>query len=49
MDLSPFELIDPCGYAGLQVTSIRNLGLAGSVSTIADALLEKLAAQLRRP
>ncbi len=49
MDLSPFEAIDPCGYAGLQVTSIRNLGLAGSVSTIADALLEKLAAQLRRP
>ena len=49
MDLSPFEAIDPCGYAGLQVTSTRTLGVAGSVSSIADALLEKLAAQLLRP
>jgi lipoyl(octanoyl) transferase len=27
MDLSPFEAIDPCGYRGLQVTQIRDLGM----------------------
>jgi lipoyl(octanoyl) transferase len=49
MDLSPFEAIDPCGYAGLKVTSLRKLGLADDISAIADALLDKLAAGLRRP
>jgi len=28
MDLSPFEAIDPCGYPGLKVTQMRDLGLA---------------------
>ncbi|HQR50226.1 MAG TPA: lipoyl(octanoyl) transferase LipB [Methylophilaceae bacterium] len=27
MDLSPFEAIDPCGYRGLQVTQMRDLGI----------------------
>lgn len=48
MDLSPFDAIDPCGYAGLKVTSLRNLGLADNVPAIADALLDKLAAGLGR-
>jgi len=27
MDLSPFSAIDPCGYPGLKVTQMRDLGL----------------------
>jgi lipoyl(octanoyl) transferase len=27
MDLSPFDAIDPCGYQGLEVTQLKNLGL----------------------
>jgi lipoyl(octanoyl) transferase len=27
MDLSPFDAIDPCGYPGLKVTQMRDLGL----------------------
>jgi len=27
MDLSPFNAIDPCGYPGLRVTQMRDLGL----------------------
>jgi len=27
MDLSPFNAIDPCGYRGLQVTQMRDLGI----------------------
>jgi lipoyl(octanoyl) transferase len=27
MDLSPFDAIDPCGYPGLQVTQMQDLGI----------------------
>lgn len=27
MDLSPFNAIDPCGYQGLQVTQLKDLGI----------------------
>lgn len=46
MDLSPFTAIDPCGYQGLQVTQLRDLGIALSQQQIADRLLEQLAHQL---
>lgn len=42
MDLSPFEAIDPCGYAGLKVTQTKNLGIAADTLTIGEQLLEKL-------
>ncbi len=29
MDLAPYSLIDPCGYAGLQVVDLATLGVAG--------------------
>ena len=35
MDLSPFAGINPCGYAGLQVTSLRELGVAAGVDEVA--------------
>jgi len=38
MDLSPFGLIDPCGYRGLQVTQLRDLGVQASIETVADDL-----------
>jgi lipoyl(octanoyl) transferase len=46
MDLSPFLVIDPCGYPGLAVTQTRDLGIPGTpaetgerlVSLVIDAL-----------
>jgi lipoyl(octanoyl) transferase len=34
MDLSPFSMIDPCGYSGLEVTQLKDLGIAASMETI---------------
>jgi lipoyl(octanoyl) transferase len=42
MDLSPFRAIDPCGYPGLQVTQLRDLGIDERAEMIADKLLAKL-------
>lgn len=42
MDLSPFSRINPCGYAGLEVTSLQQLGLNYSVDDVAMALLKNL-------
>lgn len=39
MDLSPFSMIDPCGYRGLEVTQLRDLGI--------DAPLETISTQFR--
>ena len=44
MDLSPFEAIDPCGYANLKVTQTKDLGITASAPTIAEQLLQKLSA-----
>lgn len=38
MDLSPFHVIDPCGYPGLSVTQLRDLGIAERVELVADRL-----------
>jgi lipoyl(octanoyl) transferase len=43
MDLSPFRAIDPCGYPGLQVAQLRDLGIDERAETVADKLLAKLA------
>jgi lipoyl(octanoyl) transferase len=42
MDLSPFALINPCGYAGMRVTQCRDLGVAGSSQEVGRALGETL-------
>jgi len=47
MDLTPFDAIDPCGYAALEVTSLRKLGVADDLASISAALLDKLDAALR--
>ena len=46
MDLEPFQRINPCGYEGLQVTSMLDLGGPSSLDAVKPALLEHLAAQL---
>lgn len=45
MDLEPFARINPCGYAGLRVTSMLDLGGPSSVSAVKPLLLEHLAEQ----
>lgn len=39
MDLSPFEHINPCGYPGLQVTQLADLGIDATPATISAPLL----------
>ena len=46
MNLEPFSRINPCGYEGLQVTQLRDLGISQSVAEVAQGWLPYLAAQL---
>ena len=45
MDLEPFLRINPCGYAGLTVTSMHDLGGPGGLDAVKPRLLEHLAVQ----
>ena len=45
MDLEPFSRINPCGYAGLEVVSMADLGGPGSVEAVKPVLLRELAAR----
>jgi lipoyl(octanoyl) transferase len=47
MDLSPFSWINPCGYEGLEVTQLKNLGVDESVSTVAQVLINEIQATFR--
>jgi lipoyl(octanoyl) transferase len=38
LDLEPFGRINPCGYEGLQMTQLADLGAASSVAAAADSL-----------
>ena len=42
MDLSPFSDIDPCGYPGLTVTQLRDLGVDASFELVADKVTQHL-------
>lgn len=46
MDLEPFRRINPCGYEGLETTSLDKLGVFTDWSTAAGRLAERLSAQL---
>lgn len=46
MDLAPFRAIHPCGYAGLEVTQLRDLGLPTDLSAVGAALLGRLMIEL---
>ena len=45
MDLAPYDRINPCGYQGLRVTQVLDLGGPGSVPEAAQALVPLLAQQ----
>jgi lipoyl(octanoyl) transferase len=46
MGLQPFLEIDPCGYAGLQVTQARDLGISEGVDAIGEKLMASLNANI---
>ena len=46
MDLEPFSRINPCGFAGLEVVAMRDLGGPSGIDAVKPALLAHLAANL---
>jgi len=46
MDLAPFSAIDPCGYRGLEVTQLKDLGIHLSQTEAAEKLLKYLTKEL---
>ncbi|KRG69888.1 lipoate--protein ligase [Stenotrophomonas terrae] len=45
LDLEPFHRINPCGYAGMQVTSVLDLGGPSGIEAVKAVLLSHLAQQ----
>jgi lipoyl(octanoyl) transferase len=45
MDLEPYHRINPCGYKGLAVTQVLDLGGPSSLSDVEDALVEEFCRQ----
>jgi lipoyl(octanoyl) transferase len=46
LDLEPFERINPCGYAGLQVTSVLKSGGPATLADVQPILVAELSKQL---
>ena len=46
MDLEPFGRINPCGYSGLSVTRLRDLGVGKTVEQTGDELAEVMIGKL---
>jgi len=46
MDLSPFAAIDPCGYPGLRVTQMKDLGFKDTADATAGRLADLLVRSL---
>ena len=42
MDLTPFRSIDPCGYPGLAVTQLRDLGVTDPLERVGERLVQQL-------
>ncbi len=49
MDLTPFNWINPCGYQGLKVTRLKDLGVSLTVAEAAARLLPHLDRELDAP
>ena len=49
MDLTPFSAINPCGYEGLRVTHLHELGVDLSLEAAGMSLAEELRLQLTAP
>ncbi|MGW1442566.1 lipoyl(octanoyl) transferase LipB [Serratia rhizosphaerae] len=46
MDLGPFQRINPCGYAGMQMTQVSALAPAVSLEDVAPVLVQEFVRQL---
>ena len=46
MDLAPFKAIDPCGFPGLAVTQLRDLGFTESINSLGSRLADILVKNL---
>lgn len=46
MELSPYQAINPCGYAGMAVTDLAALGVRASIDDVMDQLSTQLITQL---
>ena len=46
MDLTPFKFINPCGYAGLEVTQLSDLGVTIGHEQLAELVLQILTEKL---
>ncbi|WP_076586579.1 lipoyl(octanoyl) transferase LipB [Vibrio ostreicida] len=42
MDLSPFQRINPCGYAGMEMAQVSQLGGPDNLTQVEEALVEEL-------
>jgi lipoyl(octanoyl) transferase len=49
MDLQPFADIDPCGFPGLEVTQLSDLGVTMSLERAGETLAPILVRTLRPP
>ena len=49
MNLEPFRRINPCGFEGLQVTQLRDLGCRDNITAVSKGLLEQLMNRLDYP
>ena len=49
MDLTPFSFINPCGFEGLRVTQLHELGVQASLDAAGMALAVQLKRQLLAP
>lgn len=47
MDLTPFTFINPCGYAGLEVTQLADLGVAVGQDELTERVLQILTEKLQ--
>ncbi|MBN8727994.1 MAG: lipoyl(octanoyl) transferase LipB [Xanthomonadales bacterium] len=45
MDLEPFHRINPCGYSGMAVTQVSDLGGPGSIGAVEAVLAAEIAAR----
>ena len=45
MDLEPFRRINPCGYEGLQVTQVVDLGGPSTLAEVSNVLVRELCSQ----
>ncbi|MDD5181409.1 MAG: lipoyl(octanoyl) transferase LipB [Gallionellaceae bacterium] len=48
MDLTPFDYINPCGYAGLRVTQARTAGINAPLAELEQQLAQNLIALLQQ-